>query len=249
MRQTLQIILVGWEFDRLMYGLKQFPPKKAIFVTSSPDASIKKEWSDITSEITNQAIKKIKHLINTEIVYVDYHNFDDCISKMIDILETNMNDFDEILINISSAAKPLVIASVLASQYYPVKLFYVIPKEYNKPIDTKFLLKGAIGIIELPTFELKDIVAPTKRQKDILLELNDKKISFSNLIKKYSKKYDIKLDDYKIKKMKSLFFYHLKKLEKKRLVKLNVKHRELFISLTETGKFICTVIERSKKNH
>ena len=249
MKQTLQIILVGWEFDRLMYGLKQFPPKKAIFVTSSPKASIKKEWSDVTTEITNQAIRKIKYLIDTEIVYVNYHNFEDCISKMIDILESNMNHFDEILINVSSASKPLVIAAVLASQYYPVKLFYVIPKEYNKPTNTKFLSKGAMGIIELPTFELKDMVLPTKKQKEILLEVEYKKISFSNLIEEYSKKHDIKLDDYKFKKMKSLFFYHLKKLENKRLIKLNVEHGELFISLTETGKFIYKVIERSKNSH
>ncbi len=241
MKKTLQIVLVGWEMDRLMHGLKKFPPRKVIFITSSAKKSFKKKWAYITDDVVNKAISQVGSLIETETVKVNYHDFDDCISTMIKVLEENVSSYDEILLNVSSASKPLVIASVLASQYYPVKLFYVIPEDYHSK--DKLLSTGAKDIIELPTFELKSLVFPVKKQREIFNELSYDKISFSNLIKKYALRHKIKLDDLKIKKMKSLFFYHLKNLRQKRLIDLKTENRELFISLTNTGKFIYKIVE------
>ena len=245
MKKTLQIVLVGWEMDRLMHGLKKHPPRKVIFITSSPKKALKRKWADVTTQVTDEVIEKVGSLIETEIYKVNYHDFDDCISTIIKVLENNKKDFDEILLNVSSGSKPLVIASVLASQYYPVKLFYVIPDDYSSK--GKFLSSGAKDIIELPTFELKSLVFPVKKQREIFNELDYEKISFSNLIKKYAETHKIKLDDLKIKKMKSLFFYHLKNLKQKKLINLKTDNRELFISLTNTGKFLYKIIEYKKK--
>ena len=247
MKKTLQIVLVGWEMDRLMHGLKKHPPRKVIFITSSPKKSLKRKWADITTDVTDKAIEKVGSLIDTEVVKVNYHDFDDCISTVIKVLEENKDNFDEILMNVSSGSKPLVIASVLASQYYPVKLFYVIPEDYNAK-QTNYLSNGAKGILELPTFELKSLVFPVKKQRDIFNELDYDKITFSDLIKKFAKTHKIKLDDLKVKKMKSLFFYHLKNLKQKKLINMKVNNRELFISLTNTGKFIYKITEYKKNS-
>ena len=248
MKRTLQIILVGWELDRVMYGLKEMPPKKAIFITSSPEHSIKRKWSDITENVTKRAIESIKSIVETEVVYANYHDFDDCMSKIVSVLEANKNNFDEIILNVSSGSKPLIIASVLASQYYPINLFYVVPEEYNSPLDTQFLSSGAIKILELPTFELKELVLPTKKQRDIFSLLEENEIPFSRVLEKYSKNTGIKLKGHTIDRLRSLFFYHLKKLEKKRLVKLQTRKKRLFVSLTNTGRFLLKIMKKETTN-
>ncbi|MBU0899020.1 MAG: hypothetical protein KKB03_04100 [Nanoarchaeota archaeon] len=242
MKKNLQIILMGWEWDRLIYGLKESPPKKAILICSS-DKGQQSQWSGVTKKITNNLISKIKEIIDTEIHYVDYYDFDDCLFTLVKIIEKNINEYDAIGINISSGNKILVTASILVSQYYPIEIFYVIPEQYNVNDDRPFLTSGAKGIVKLPTFDIKELVVPTKKQGEIFNEIGYDKINFSDLVKKYSESRKIELDKRKMEKMKSLFFYHLKNLKEKKLVELEIKNRQLLISLTNTGKFIFKIME------
>jgi hypothetical protein len=243
----LQIILMGWEWDRLVHGLKEYPPKKAILICSS-DKDPQQKWTGVTKDITKSLAEKIKEIVDTEIIYVNYYDFDECLFTLAKIIEQNLDKYDSIDINISSGNKILVTAAVLVSQYYPVEIFYVIPEKYNVPKTQPYLTSGIKSIVKLPTFDIKDLVLPTKKQREIFQELLfDERISFSDLVKKYAETNGIDLDRRKMEKMKSLFFYHLKKLKEKRLISMEVKNKSLFISLTNTGRFVHRIIEMEKK--
>lgn len=247
MKKALQIVFVGFEWDRLIYGLREYPPKKAVIVTNDPATTPNKKWAERTSEVADRLIKEISPLIETELVLVDYHNVESASAKIIEIIEGHIDEYDDITINVSSGTKPLIISAVLASQYYPVSLFYVIPQDYNVPEGEVFLTKGARKAIQLPSLEMKELVMPTKMQKKIFREIEDGEISFTKLVKKYAKSNEIRLDEDSMKRTKCLFSYHLKKLKSKKLVKLNQSNRQLFISLTDTGKFVSKIIEMQEK--
>jgi hypothetical protein len=239
-KEKLQIILMGWEWDRIFYGIKKYAPNKVIFIVSDP----KDKRSEITIKIAQEMINKIKDLIEFECLTVNYYDFDECSNLLMKILEKYKDDY-EITINISSGTKILIAATILISQYYPVKLFYVIPEKYNLPKGKKTLTSGAIGSVELPTFRLRDVAIPLKMEKEILLLLEGKPISLSLLIEKYSYLKKIKLDLYKSRSLKSLFSYHLKKLKNKGLVELETSKRQRFIKLTKTGELLKKIISSS----
>lgn len=241
MKHSLQIILMGLEWDRLLHGLKEHPPTKAILLCPDPKVDPITRLGPRTIETTEKLAGKITPLIETEIVYVDFHDFDNCLEKLIEILEKNKDKFSEITLNISAGTKLLIAAATLASQYYPVKLFYVIPQYYTTQPKIDTLSKGVKGVVELPSFELNELVLPTKRQRELFLLIGDK-ISFTELAKRYCKEKGIKPSAEKIKEMKALLFYHLKKLKQKRLIGMGVEGRNLLISPTTTGKFILKVI-------
>ena len=241
MEKSLQIILMGWEWDRLLYGMKEYPQKKAILVCSSEKKQ--PQWTKPTENITKNLIERIKDVIDTEVVRVNYYDFDECLFTLSKIIEENVEKYDAISINISTGSKILVTAAILVSQYYPVELFYVVPKKYNIPKNIPYFTSGFREIIKLPTFNIKGLVIPTKKQKEIFSELEHGKISFSDLVKKYASKRGISLDRRKTENMKSLFFYHLKKLEEKGLIKMKVENNQMFISLTTTGKFVHRVMK------
>lgn len=184
---------------------------------------------------------KIEELIDTEFVYVNYYNFDECTNVLIKLLEKYKKDY-EIFINISSGTKILIAATILISQYYPVKLFYVIPEKYNLPKDKKTLTSGAIDTVDLPTFQLRDVITPVKKEKEIFLLLEEKPISLSYLIETYANLKKIVLNTYKSRTLKSLFSYHLKKLKNKGLVQLETVKKQRFIRLTKTGELLKKII-------
>ena len=222
MRKSLQIILMGWEWDRLVYGLKQHPPQKAILICSSESSGAGRKWTGTTKNITKDLIDKISELIETEVYTLNYYDFDECIFTLVRIIEKNINKYDEISINISSGNKVLVTAAVMVSQYYPVNLFYVVPEKYNVPDNQPYLTSGAKDVIELPTFDMRELVIPTKKQYEILNEVSEEGVLFTDLVKSYAARRGMKIDDYKMRKMKSLFFYHLKKLKHKKLISMEI---------------------------
>ncbi len=241
MERGLQIVLMGLEWDRLLHGFKQYPANKAVLLCPNPKVDPITRLGPRTIETTHKLAEKIKPLIETEIVYMDFHDFNDCLEKLIGVLEDNIGKYSEITINISAGTKLLVAAATLASQYYPVRLFYVVPQYYNTLPNIDSLSKGVSGVIELPSFELSEIVIPTKRQRELFLLIGSE-ITFTELVKKYCSFKGIKLNAERMRQMKSLLQYHLKKLKQKRLVELKLNKKNLIIVPTATGKFIEEVL-------
>jgi hypothetical protein len=242
MVKSLQIILMGWEWDRLVYGLRKRPASKVIFVSSDPDIVPNKKWSEATTSLVEKLAEQIRPLVESEVVFANYQNFEDCLEKAIQILEDNVGKFDEINVNLSTGNTILRTAFILASQYYPINLFYVLPEKYNAP--GMIMTSGAKALIELPTFELKELVLPTKTQKEVFRLLSKEPLSFTMLVKKFAAEKGLRLSEGRLKDLKSKFFYHLKKLKAKKLVKMEVNAKQLFIQLSPTGIFIHKILEK-----
>lgn len=182
--------------------------------------------------------------MDTEFVYADYYDLKDCLSTIKNVFERHVKKYDEIFVNISSGNKLLVAATIIVSQFYPAKLFYVIPEKYNVLPEKMTISSGVKKIVSIPTFKLSGVIEPTEKEKKILIELG-KKTSLSTLAERLTPpdKYS-KMDDYDTRKVKTLLLYHIKKMKNKQLIETELKNRQLFISLTETGYFIRDILKK-----
>jgi hypothetical protein len=245
MTKRLQIILAGWERDRLVYGIKQKSPNKVIFISSDPKKAPNAKWGDKTTALAEEIGESIKNLIEYEIIYFDYHDINSCLEKTVNLLEENIKKFEEITVNISSGTTIMKMAMNMASQYYPIELFYVIPKEYTHPCE--IITKGARGIVDLPTINLRKIIKPKKTQKELIELLDEKEKTFTQLTKEFAQKKGKKLGKEEMKTMKAWLFYHLKKMKEKDLLNTKVKEKIMTIKLTQTGRFMKLIQEKEKE--
>lgn len=243
--KTLQIVLMGWEYDRIVYGLKQKPANKVIFISSDPIKTPDKRWGRASTDLAEQIGNSIKPIMDSEILFFNYHNLDDCLNKTINLLEKVVKEYDEININISAGTTLLKTSMMLAAQYYPIKLFYVIPGQYTHP--GEIITTGVRGLVDLPTINLSQLALPKKKQAEILLIINEEAQTFTSLTKSYAKGKGVKITPEEIKSLKSWLFYYLKKLEQQNLITTKTQNKELYISLTPTGKFIKQILEHKTK--
>jgi hypothetical protein len=243
--KKLQIILTGWEKDRFIYGIKQKSPNKVIFISSEPNKAPNKKWGETTTLISEKIGQSIKNVIDYEIVFFAYHDLDSCIKKTVNLIEKNLKEFDEIDVNISSGTTIIKMAFSMVAQFYPIKLFYVIPQEYTHPCE--IITTGARGLIELPSIKLRKIIHPNEKQKEILILLDEKKISFTELTKKYALLKGKKINAEEMKQLKSWLFYHIKKMKEKNLIETKVKEKTMSVCLTQTGSLIKLILEKEKE--
>ena len=237
MKKSLQIVLMGWEWDRIIYGLKQNPPNKVILICPMNEKS-KKKWGDITVEIANKVVGEVGKLLDTEIRYADYYDFFDCMRSLSRAIEENVGKYDSITINISTGTRILSTAAVLVSQYFPVELLYVVPEKYNISENMKYLTSGAKEIVWLPTFNIKSIVMPVRKQKWILDNIEEKGTLFSDMIKKYCRANNTNQTRSAIAKLRSVLFYNVKKLKDKHLIETEIIGNKMMVKLTDTGKLL-----------
>ncbi|HNV01137.1 MAG TPA: DUF6293 family protein [archaeon] len=239
--KTVQVILMGWEYDRFIYGIKQKPANKVIFISSDSQKSHDKKWGEATTSIAEKIGESLKQIIDYEIILFDFHNLEECIEKTTTLLEKLTKEYDDITVNISSGTTILKMSMMLAAQYYPIKLFYVIPTQYTHP--GEIITTGARALVDLPSINLSKIALPAKKQKELIMILDKNQKSFTQLTKEFAKNRNIKLNSDKMKQLKSGLFYNLKKLKEKNLIEMEVKQKELLISLTPTGSFLKTTLK------
>ena len=242
--KTLQIVLMGWEYDRIVYGLKQKPANKVIFISSDPVKTPDKSWGRASTDLAEKIGTSIKPIVDSEILFFNYHNLDDCLNKTIALIEKVVKEYDEVNVNISAGTTLLKTSMMLAAQYYPIKLFYIIPAQYTHP--GEIITTGARGLVDLPTINLSKLALPKKKLAEILLLVSDEPQTFTKLTKSYAKERNIKVDTDKLKSLKSWLFYYLKKLEEQNLITTQTNKKELHISLSQTGKFIKLILEHKK---
>jgi hypothetical protein len=187
-------------------------------------------------KLYHKTYEYIKTIIDYEIQYFNYHNLDDSLQKTTELLEKVIKEYDEINVNISSGTTLLKMAFMLAANYYPIKLFYVIPAEYTHP--GEIITTGARGLVDLPSINLSHLSLPKKKQADILKLIDAKPKKFTEIAKDYAKLNGLKLSQTKLKELKAWIFYHIKKLETQSLISTEIEGNNLMIKLTQTGKFI-----------
>jgi len=243
--KTLQIIPVGWEYDRLLYGIKQRPTNKVLFLCSEQATDPDKTWGQASMQLAEKMGQSIKSLIDYEILLLDYHSIDDCLEKIANLLEKASKEYDEIIANISSGTTILKMSLVLAAQYYPLKIFYVIPAQYTHP--GEIISTGAREIVDLPGINLSKLTLPKKKQAEIFSLIEKEPKTFTRITREYAKKENIQITTDTMKSLKSWIFYYLKKLQDQALIQTKTEKKQLYISLTQTGKFIHLVMQHKEK--
>ncbi|PIN69911.1 hypothetical protein COV93_03680 [Candidatus Woesearchaeota archaeon CG11_big_fil_rev_8_21_14_0_20_43_8] len=227
----LQIVLMGWEWDRLVEGIKHHMPKKVVFICPKESNTI--EWPKETKKLAEKMGGQIKALIDYEFRSADYQDFSDCLSVLKTVLNEHA-DYPHICINISTGSKLLIAAAVVVSQYYPCNLFYAVPSSYNIK-ENCFTSDGVDKFVTVPTFQFSGAIVPKKMEKSVFQLLDSSGLTLTSIVMKHIGQ---ATDDYTVRKTKSLFLYHLKNLEKKNLVTLESKGRQTIVSLTSTGEFL-----------
>lgn len=230
---NLQIIAVGGEHDRIIRVIKKYPPEKIILLTSDLEET-KKEAENLA--------KLTSSLIDTEIIEISYRELDKSLEQLKNVIEKNKEKYDKIYANISGGTRIVSIALVLLSQYYPINVLYAVPKIHTK--EGPYKTKGVLRIIELPVLNLRSVIKLSKSEKALIDLISLEPLSFSQLIKKYAINKKINLNDLKMRDLKSRFSYTLKKLAEKNIIQKQVKNRNLFVSLTNTGKFMLSLQEK-----
>lgn len=225
---NLQIVVVGDEWDRILKVLKKYPCEKAVFITSGLEKTRKE---------AEKLARTVSPLMDAEIAVVHYRNLELALVQLKALIEKSIGKYDKIYVNISGGTKVMSISFMLLSQYYPLSIVYAVP-EYAKGIKTKKTKR----IIELPTFNLRNLIKLSKTEKEIIRIIAGGEITFTELVKDYAKKKNIVLNDLKIRDLKSRFSYTLKMLKEKNMINTDIGDKKLMISLSSTGKFITKIL-------
>lgn len=230
---------MGLEWDRLIYPIKTYHPQKIIIIQQEENLIKDKQYSDIikkSKELSESLIKKTKFLVDSEVISVNYHDYENCLFTLKKVIESNCKNFDEISINVSTGSKILVLAAVVVSQFFNCKLIYVVPKQYSI-FDSKMKVnsKGVLSITEIKPFNLNPLINLKKMEYKILFNLDNNNMSLSDLTQKIFSK---KINDYEIIKKKNLILYHIKTLNEKNLIKIINLNNQKYMCLTELGKFL-----------
>jgi hypothetical protein len=226
-------VAVGGEWDRIVQVLKKYPCEKVIFTTSSLEET-KKEAAELK--------KLVSTIIDAEIVQISYSNLGDTIQQLKKIIEKNEGKYEKIYANISGGTRIVSVALVLLSQYYPIQVLYAVPKEHTP--NGLYKTKGVRKIMELPTIRLQNVTQLKESEEKVMGFLGNKPVSFSRLMKDYAKSANIKLDDLTMRDLKARFSYTLKNLKNKNLIKTEMRERQLYITLSETGDFFMKLKSR-----
>ena len=244
MGNSLQIILMGYEWDRFMLGIKERRPKKVIFLCPEQNEYFS-TWQKKTEELAQKMKEKIDFFVDSEIQFISFQNYEKALTKLINIFKEH--EGYSIDINISGGSKVALIATILAAQYFPCNLFYGVPKKYNVD-ESRMMSFGVKEWADLPVFKLKELIKPNKKEMQII-RLIKEKTSLTDLTKAFLELRQInKTDIYTMRSNKTLLLYHLNKLEKKQLVNLGKQKKEKTIQLTDTGKFVQKIEKKSKKS-
>ena len=225
--KTTQIVLVGWDYERVLAGMRGYPLDKLILLpTPQEEREIKIRGADKTSL---DYAKRIKHAISDvmkieiETHLIPAHNFEKVFKTIMSIIEKEQSKGSQVILNVSSGTKIMSAAAICAAFMRGTKTYYTIPEMeiYEaegvketialpmlvgfKPLHT--LSRSAMQILKV----LKKVGGRTETMKALANKLGWSKEELSKLS------------------------YHVSRLEAYGLIRTKRIGRELTIQLSETG--------------
>lgn len=248
-RKSLQIVLMGWEWDRLVYGIKKYVPNKVVLVSSMKRMDEESgQRFESTEKITEKLMDEIGGMIECEKVNTDFMDYNMSLKVLFEIFRRHKDEYDETIINISGGSKLVVAAAVVVSQYFPCKLIYVSPEKYTIDYSREFISRGVNSSCEIDTFDFAGLIAPQKKMRT-LFSLIGEDTPVSELTLSFAKTLGRSRGKASLRNLKSLVFYYLKQLEELKLVKSSFSGRSKLVSVTNTGKFVQTLISSEDSTH
>ncbi|AKB33088.1 hypothetical protein MSSIH_2398 [Methanosarcina siciliae HI350] len=227
-KETVHIVPIGFQSDKLIASIRQYPVHRIILITVEGDEKIEK-----VQKISNDIKDAFRGGIIEEKTVVRENIF----QATIEILETIKNQIEngrEVKINISGGLRNIGISSYIASLVSKVSIYTDIPESGN---DESYVLKG---VLEIPTFPIKEI---SQEQLYILQKLEEGVDSLDTLISRL--KPDLKKDDPKYNNERSRLSHHIKKLKESNFVETEKKEKNLIVNRSVLGEIYLKGIEIS----
>ena len=226
-QKTTQIVLVGWDYERILAGIRSFPIDKLILLpTPREERETRIRGEGKTSMDYAEKIKKALTMvmnIPVETHSIPARDFEQVFRTTVSLIEKEQEQGSEVILNVSSGTKIMSAAAISAAFMHGVKTCYTIP-------ETEFYeAQGAKETILLPMLvgfnPLQTLSDSAKQILNSLKRMDGKAETMKALIKAlgWTREETSKLS------------YHLSRLEAYGLVKTERTGRELSICLTETG--------------
>ncbi len=225
--KTTQIVLVGWDYERVLAGIRRFPLDKLILLpTPQEEREIKIRGLGKTSlDYARRIEESVSDVMRVEIELhpIPAHGFEEAFKTIVSLVEKEQSEGSEVILNVSSGTKIMSAAAICAAFIHGIKACYTIPETE---------IYEAQGVKETITLPMLIGFKP-------LQTLSESAIKILNTLRKIGGKTET---------MKVLanrlgwsrdelgkLSYHLSKLEAYGLITTKRVGRELTIQLSETG--------------
>jgi CRISPR-associated protein Csa3 len=218
-KETVHIVPIGFQSDKLIASIRQYPVHRIIIITVEGDA--KNEKVQKNSNDVKEAFKGIEieeRIVAREEIF-------QATLGILDIIKSQVEKGREVKINISGGLRNIGISSYIASLVSKVSIYTDIPESGN---NESYMLKG---VLEIPTFPIKEI---SQEQLCILHKLEGGVDSLDTLISRLRP--DLKKDDPKYNNERSRLSHHIKKLKDSNFVETEKKEKNLMVNRSVLGE-------------
>jgi hypothetical protein len=235
-RPLCHVILSGYDFERIGAALRYYPAFR-IYVVENKDPLPQHE--NIKKDVHEKLFKFIKEMgpyeegRNLFSYGVNFYDIREAIVQLYELFQREQKEGYNVIVNICSGTKPVVIAATWAAALAKCGIIYFSAAGYDRTPAGEIVARGVIPnpIYFEPIFEMAETLLKfSSEEKEIISQLykcEAKTITGLAGGKNASKK--------KIAK----YAYYLKNLERRKIVEVTRNK----ISLTELGKLIARLLE------
>lgn len=218
-KKTVHILPVGYEYDKLIASIRQYPVHRIILIMVDGDDK---------RQLVQQAVTKVKEAfkgIEIEERIVARENIFQATLDILDVIEEQVKKGSDIKINIAGGMRNLGISSYIASLVSKVTVYTDIPESNN---EKGYVLKG---IMEIPIFPIKEI---SREQMEILNQLDESTNSLDTLISRLKPEVDKGTQQFDNER--SRLSHHIKKLKNAGFVETEKRDKMLSICRSVLGE-------------
>ena len=225
--KTTQIVLVGWDYERVLAGIRSFPLDKLILLPTPKeereirirgDGGTSLDYAGRIEAVVSQVMR-----VKVQLHPIPAHNFEEDFKTVASLIENEQREGSEVIVNVSSGTKIMSAAAISAAFMHGVKTCYTIPE-----MET-YEARGVKETIVLPTLvgfkPLRTLSESAKQILNTLRSMGGRTETMKDLAGMLGWSRD------EIGKLS----YHLSRLEGYGLVKTERVGRELTIELSDTG--------------
>jgi len=230
--KTTQIVLVGWDYERVLAGIRSFPLDKLILLpTPKEEREIRIRGDGRTSLDYAGRIERVVSQVmrvKVDLHPIPAHNFEEDFKTVASFIENEQREGSEVIVNVSSGTKIMSAAAISAAFMHGVKTCYTIPETevYEaQGVKETIVLPTLVGFKPLQTLSesarqilnaLRSMGGRTETMKDLADGLGWSRDEIGKLS------------------------YHLSRLERYGLIETERIGRELAIELSETGLILAS---------
>lgn len=220
-KETVHILPVGFESNKLIASIRQYPVHRIILIVVEGDDQrprVQKTLLEVKEAF--QGIEIEERVVAREDIF-------QATLDILDIVEENTKHGRDVKINISGGLRNLIISSYIVSLVSKVSVYTEIPESDNEK-EKEYVLKA---VMEIPIFPIKEI---SKEQMDILYELKEGVDSLDTLVSRL--KPELEKGTSKFDNERSRLSHHIKKLKAAAFVETEKKDKMVSICRSILGE-------------